>query len=84
MKNYLYTSFVVILSFLLLSCETNNKLNSLFDPKDFAENQASVINDTAELGPQSQESYPVDADRRIYIDENMVTDYTKIISKNFV
>ena len=55
-----------------------------FDPQEFVEEQSAQINKTASLGPKSVTEETSDlTQRRIYIDENMVTDYTQIISKNF-
>ena len=76
---------IVLISILLfVSCETTpDNVKSVFNPKDFAEEQSSIIDETASMGPKSQEEFPTTEERRIFIDENMVTDYTKIISKNF-
>ena len=67
----------------LFGCATSQVEKKPFDPKDFADQQTAIINETAELGPKSQDERNIIGERRIYIDENMVTDYTKIISKNF-
>jgi type IV pilus assembly protein PilQ len=78
-KNICYFIMFIMLS----ACATSEDIKKPFNPKDFAEKQESIINDTAELGPQLDNKFSSSEDRRIYIDENMVTDYTKIISKNF-
>ena len=40
------TSFLLII---LSACATSNDMKKPFDPKDFAEKQESIINDTASL-----------------------------------
>ena len=56
-----------------------------FDPASFAIEKREQVSDTASLGPQieSEGSLEQVVNRRIFIDENIVIDYTKIIDKNF-
>ena len=56
-----------------------------FDPASFAIEKRKQVSDTASLGPQieSEGSLEQVVNRRIFIDENIVIDYTKIIDKNF-
>jgi len=81
-KVKLSSAFVFLFIF-LFGCATSQVEKKPFDPKDFADQQTAIINETAELGPKLQDESNISGERRIYIDENMVTDYTKIISKNF-
>ena len=75
---------ILILALLIAACSTTSENEkSTFNPKDFAKEQSVIIDETASMGPKSQEKNLSNEKRRIYIDENMVTDYTKIISKNF-
>ena len=77
-------AIVLISITFFVSCETTtDNEKSAFNPKDFAKEQSAIIDETASMGPKSKEEFPTTEERRIYIDENMVTDYTKIISKNF-
>ena len=70
------TSSIIFLSLFLFGCVTSQVEKTPFDPKDFADQQTAIINETAELGPKSRDERNLSGERRIYIDENMVTDYT--------
>ena len=48
------TSAFVFLFLFLFGCATPQVEKTLFDPKDFADQQTAIINETAELGPKSQ------------------------------
>ena len=69
----------------LTSCKTFEMEDNTFIPKDFANNKIEQISETADLGPKAIATDPFanNVDRRIYIDESVITDYTKIINKTF-
>ena len=82
---FTYSKFLIsiLLSFSLFSCVSNPlPSNDSFLPSEFIEQEKSVIEQTSQLGPKNdfEEGQKT---RRIYIDENVVTDYTKIITSNF-
>ena len=52
-----------------------------FEPVEFVLEKESVIEETSSLGPKINK--PEMGTRRIFIDENVITDYTKIIDRNF-
>ncbi len=83
MKKFNYFATIILVLLLTGACATSNKVTEPFNPKDFADQQIELVNDTAELGPQLKNELAEGVDRRTFIDENMVTDYTKIINKNF-
>ena len=56
-----------------------------FTPTEFASDNKSVIEESVKLGPRpnTKTDTALRPDRRIFIDESIMTDYTKIIDKNF-
>ena len=86
-KYFLYHRFLItiLLSFILVACQSTPEVSKKFNPYDFAKEQKELISDTADLGPKvnSKSDELVKTNRRVFIDENIVTDYTKIIDKNF-
>ena len=71
-------------SILLYGCTTFDMPLDDFVPEVFQEEQAQRITETAGLGPQIQNlNFGSNVNRRVYIDENVVSDYTKIINKTF-
>ena len=72
------------MSALLAGCKTFDAPLDDFTPQEFSRQQMQNIAETAALGPRIVEpDFGSTANRRIYIDENVVTDYTKIINKTF-
>ena len=71
------------MSIILYSCASNPipPVDS-FQPSEFIAEQQSQIEETSKYGPQN--TY-LDASkaRRIYIDQNIITDYTNIVTNNF-
>ena len=86
-KYFLYHRFLItiLLSYILVACQSTPEVSKKFNPYDFAKEQKELISDTADLGPKvnSKSDELVKTNRRVFIDENIVTDYTKIIDKNF-
>ena len=85
-KNLILFCFIVFLS----SCakfneEMNREASDDFEPNIFVKEKKDTISETTSLGPKinqiSIEKNKVQ--RRIYIDENVITDYSKIINRTF-
>jgi type IV pilus assembly protein PilQ len=76
-------AIVILLSIAVFSC-AKNPLPEIeaFKPAEFIEEQKPVIEETSKFGPKNNFNINENS-RRIYIDENVVTDYTKIVTKNF-
>ena len=58
----------------------------VFKPIEFIEEKQEVIAESVKLGPKPKsktDSSLKKIDRRTFIDESIMTDYTKIIDKNF-
>ena len=83
MINNIKLSIVLLASITLYSCASNPipEVDS-FSPSEFIAEQKNVLQETSKYGPKNIFIDPGKA-RRIYIDENVVTDYTKIVNKNF-
>jgi type IV pilus assembly protein PilQ len=77
--------FIIFSMFaLLVACTTFDAPIDDFTPEEFSRQQIEKIAETAALGPKVIErEFGSTVNRRIYIDENVVTDYTKIIDKTF-
>ena len=83
-----YFKYFILLTFCLsvTACKTFEMKDNDFTPDVFIESKKDQIQDTAVLGPSAvstKDSFAQQAERRIYIDENVITDYTKIINKTF-
>ena len=87
-----FTKNLIILCFigLLSSCakfneEMNKEASDDFEPNIFVEEKQDTISETTSLGPKiNQTSIEKNKiQRRIYIDENIITDYSKIINRTF-
>ncbi len=80
---------IVLSPLLLASCAEYMMLDSEvkedFKPTDFAKENKAVIEESVKLGPRpnTKTDTALRPDRRIFIDESIMTDYTKIIDKNF-
>jgi type IV pilus assembly protein PilQ len=58
-----------------------------FKPTEFAETKRETIQESIKIGPQPNtktDTVMMRPDRRIFIDESVVTNYTQIIDKNFI
>lgn len=81
--------FVVLSPLLLASCAEYMMLDSEvkedFKPTEFTKEKQSVIKESVKLGPKpnTKTDTALRPNRRIFIDESIMTDYTKIIDKNF-
>ncbi len=79
----------ILAPLLLLSCAEYMMLDSEvkedFKPTEFANENQPVIEESVKLGPRpnTKTDTALRPDRRIFIDESIMTDYTKIIDKNF-
>ena len=79
----------ILAPLLLLSCAEYMMLDSEvkedFKPTEFAKENQPVIEESVKLGPRpnTKTDTALRPDRRIFIDESIMTDYTKIIDKNF-
>ena len=59
------SSTFIFLFLFLFGCATSQVEKTPFDPKDFADQQTAIINETAELGPKSQDERNINGERRI-------------------
>ena len=81
--------FVIFMPLFFASCAEYMMLDSEvkedFTPTEFASDNKSVIEESVKLGPRpnTKTDTALRPDRRIFIDESIMTDYTKIIDKNF-
>ena len=81
--------FVIFIPLFFASCAEYMMLDSEvkedFTPTEFASENKSVIEESVKLGPRpnTKTDTALRPDRRIFIDESIMTDYTKIIDKNF-
>ena len=84
MNNLKKIILCLILGSFITACASNPlpTAETSFLPEEFIEEQKPIIDETSKLGPKTAEKVQ-EGSRRIYIDENVVTDYTKIITKNF-
>ncbi len=85
-RKYFQYFIVVIFCFLVTACKTFEMDDNDFTPDAFIESKKEQILDTAVLGPSTvstKDPFAQQTERRIYIDENVITDYTKIINKTF-
>ena len=85
-RKYFQYFIVVIFCFLVTACKTFEMDDNDFTPDAFIESKKEQIQDTAVLGPSTvstKDPFAQQTERRIYIDENVITDYTKIINKTF-
>ena len=77
----------ILIPLLLLSCAEYMMLDSEvkedFKPTEFAKDNQPVIEESVKLGPRpnTKTDTALRPDRRIFIDESIMTDYTKIIDK---
>ncbi len=86
-----YRNLVFILLFSLISSSCaeymmlDQDLTETFTPEGFLEEYKNMPDSTAVLGPRVNinKSAENKIERRVYIDENEVSDYTKIITNNF-
>ncbi|MDC3015142.1 hypothetical protein OA000_00765, partial [bacterium] len=93
MKIVLKNNFLFLILFFILftySCADYQKFMQQeaidkFEPKDFAEEKEITLNETEDIGPKDvdTEFYKNKIERRTFISENIVTDYRKIINKDF-
>ena len=56
-----------------------------FEPEEFVVEKQDVLEETTSLGPKVNKAAIEDKkiSRRIYIDENIITDYSQIINRTF-
>ena len=79
----------ILTPLLLLSCAEYMMLDSEvkedFKPTEFAKENQPVIEESVKLGPRpnTKTDTALRPDRRIFIDESIMTDYTKIIDKKY-
>jgi type IV pilus assembly protein PilQ len=74
--------FVSCAEYMMLDSEVRED----FKPIEFIEEKQEVIAESVKLGPKPKsktDSSLTKIDRRTFIDESVMTDYTKIIDKNF-
>ena len=93
MKIFFKYNFLPLILFFILftySCADYQKFMQQeaidkFEPKDFAEEKEITLNETEDIGPKDvdTEFYKNKIERRTFISENIVTDYRKIINKDF-
>jgi len=82
--------FIFCLIIFLTACakfneEMNKEVSDEFEPKIFVEEKQDTVTETTSLGPKINKSSinKNKIQRRIYIDENVITDYSKIINRTF-
>mgnify|MGYP001446524002 CR=1 FL=1 len=82
-----YTKIIIsiLICIPIVACKTFEMQSEKFVPTEFMENRIEQVSSTADLGPKivKPDPFAQASERRIYIDENVVTDYTKIINKTF-
>ena len=83
-------SLIILTPLFFVSCAEYMMLDSEvredFKPIEFIEEKQEVIAESVKLGPKPKsktDSSLTKIDRRTFIDESVMTDYTKIIDKNF-
>jgi len=81
--NYSKFLITILISLSLFAC-ASNPLPTIdsFQPSEFIEQEKDSVEATSKLGPKNNFEEGKKT-RRIFIDENVVTDYTKIITSNF-
>ena len=88
-KNFRNFVSIIIVTLMFSACAEymmlDQELNETFTPEGFLEDYKNMPDTTAVLGPKVNLNKSVEnqIQRRVYIDENEVSDYTKIISSNF-
>ena len=83
MNSIIKLSITLLISIILYSCASNPipPVDS-FQPSEFIVEQQNQIEETSKYGPVN--TYTDESKtRRIFIDQNIITDYTKIVTKNF-
>tara|TARA_X000001036_G_scaffold145335_1_gene138190 strand:- start:417 stop:2003 length:1587 start_codon:yes stop_codon:yes gene_type:complete len=81
---------IILLPLFFISCAEYMMLDSDvkedFKPTEFAETKKETIQESIKIGPQpnTKTDTIMRPDRRIFIDESVVTNYTQIIDKNFI
>ena len=93
MKSIIINKFFLFILFSILftySCEDYQKFMEQeaidkFKPKEFTKEKEITLNETEDIGPKDvdTEFYKNKIERRTFISENIVTDYRKIINKDF-
>ena len=74
---------ILTCSLVLYSCGSNPLPSpESFSPAEFISEQEPIIEETSKFGPLNDYELQKN-NRRVYIDENVVTDYTNIVSSNF-
>ena len=83
MSSIIKLSIALLISMTLYSCASNPipAIDS-FQPSEFIAEQQPQIEETSKYGPINTFTDESKA-RRIFIDQNIITDYTKIVAKNF-
>ena len=83
MSSIIKLSIALLISMTLYSCASNPipAIDS-FQPSEFIAEQQPQIEETSKYGPINTFTDESKA-RRIFIDQNIITDYTKIVTKNF-
>jgi len=83
MSSIIKLSIALLISMTLYSCASNPipAIDS-FQPSEFIAEQQPQIEETSKYGPVNTFTDESKA-RRIFIDQNIITDYTKIVAKNF-